>query len=574
VARAEERLRDADDKLLSAQEAIVKARKDAAEEAKRAAISEVQTRASSITSNTNTKLAVIDRQVAEGRQAIAEGHPFPATAITADEGIIRKNKLLAEQSMLVDGLIPQIIQLQARYTDPESEQSLQQTLQTIQQLGTTAAESATQIAQVPFADLERSAARILAVSEREQQGVRNQRALGNIESDLEMERQMLAIRLKTSDSLDLLKAKLVALAAVQKDPAVKESIDSLLLSVQTYSAEAVKASNELSRADEMATVSRARTLGDEVVRSGADQQTRIDREVATGNLSELAAARESLAIKEYTAEVAKEQLATAIALRETLTDRAAIDAANEYIGSLETIVAEAEAAAYAHQKAAYEASMLGQVAKGLTESIGTGLQDLARSALNGFKDFNSILDGILNKIADIGFDALIGGIGGGGKSGSGLLGLVGSVFGLAHGTKSVPNYARGNSPVGEALRRERAISGKRPYLAVLHENEAVLSTLTGDAQLYQTMQRDGRWNEIKRTENFARGTPMVSRSSSMSRGSGSNTVTVDRINSVDYVSVEQLNQILTIELPLAAQGGASLVDQKMRSPGQRARWGI
>jgi hypothetical protein len=203
------------------------------------------------------------------------------------------------------------------------------------------------------------------------------------------------------------------------------------------------------------------------------------------------------------------------------------------------------------------------------------LQDLAKSALHGFKDFSSILDGIINKIADIAINALVGGIGGGGKGGTGLLGLVGSIFGFAKGSQSVPNYASGTDGISKALTRERMISGKRPYLAALHDGEAVLSTLTGDAQLYQAMQRDGRWNEIKRVENFARGTPVVSRSTAgASSRSGNATVTVDRINSVDYVSVEQLNQILTIELPLAAQGGADIVNQQMRNPGQRTRWGI
>jgi hypothetical protein len=241
------------------------------------------------------------------------------------------------------------------------------------------------------------------------------------------------------------------------------------------------------------------------------------------------------------------------------------------------VINNAEAAEYAYKKTNYEASVLGQTTKLMTESINTGLQDLAKSALHGFKDFSSILDGIINKIADIAINALVGGIGGGGKGGSGLLGLVGSIFGFAHGTDSapVPNYAKGRSPVGEALRKERMISGKRVFLAALHEGEPVLSTLNGDAQLYQQMQRDGRWSEIKRVENFARGTPVVSRASS---GSAANqekpSVRVSEINGVRYVSLEELSEILRIEMPLAAQGGADIVNQKMRSPGQRKQWGI
>jgi TP901 family phage tail tape measure protein len=328
-------------------------------------------------------------------------------------------------------------------------------------------------------------------------------------------------------------------------------------------------------AREAADLAKLKKVSDAANVQAAEEEALIAQDLATGAMDEAEAAKESLAVKLRAAEALREQLGLTIALRDTLTDRGAIEAANEHIAALQQVINNAEAAEYAYKKTAYEASVLGQTTKLMTESINTGLQDLAKSALHGFKDFSSILDGIINKIADIAINALVGGIGGGGKGGTGLLGLVGSIFGFAKGSQSVPNYASGTDGISKALTRERMISGKRPYLAALHDGEAVLSTLTGDAQLYQAMQRDGRWNEIKRVENFARGTPVVSRSTAgASSRSGNATVTVDRINSVDYVSVEQLNQILTIELPLAAQGGADIVNQQMRNPGQRTRWGI
>jgi TP901 family phage tail tape measure protein len=330
-------------------------------------------------------------------------------------------------------------------------------------------------------------------------------------------------------------------------------------------------------AREAADLAKIKKVSDAANTQAAEEEALIAQDLATGAMDEAEAAKESLAVKLRAAEALREQLGLTIALRDTLTDRAAIEAANEHIAALQQVINNTEAAEYAYKKTNYEASVLGQTTKLMTESINTGLQDLAKSALHGFKDFSSILDGIINKIADIAVNALIGGIGGGGKGGTGLLGLVGSIFGFAHGTDSapVPNYAKGRSPVGEALTRERMMSGKRPYLAALHEGEAVLSTLTGDAQLYQAMQRDGRWNEIKRVENFARGTPVVSRSSS---GSAANqekpSVKVSEINEVRYVSLDELSEILRIEMPLAAQGGADIVNQKMRSPGQRKQWGI
>jgi TP901 family phage tail tape measure protein len=266
-------------------------------------------------------------------------------------------------------------------------------------------------------------------------------------------------------------------------------------------------------AREAADLAKIKKVSDAANAQAAEEEALIAQDLATGAMDEAEATKESLAVKLRAAEALREQLGLTIALRDTLTDRGAIEAANEHIAALQQVVNNAEAAEYAYKKTTYEASVLGQVTKSLTENINTGLQDLAKSALHGFKDFSSILDGIINKIADIAINALVGGIGGGGKGGTGLLGIVGSIFGFAHGTDSapIPNYAKGRSPVGEALRKERMISGKRVFLAALHEGEPVLSTLNGDAQLYQQMQRDGRWNEIKRVENFARGTPVVSR---------------------------------------------------------------
>jgi hypothetical protein len=109
-------------------------------------------------------------------------------------------------------------------------------------------------------------------------------------------------------------------------------------------------------------------------------------------------------------------------------------------------------------------------------------------------------------------------------------------------------------------------------LAALHKGEAVLSTLNGDAQLYQQMQRDGRWSEIKRTENYAAGTP-VARGSANS-GRSPQTVTVDRINSVDYVSVSQLQDILEIELPRTAKAGAAITEQNLTRTNWRQSYAI
>ena len=57
------------------------------------------------------------------------------------------------------------------------------------------------------------------------------------------------------------------------------------------------------------------------------------------------------------------------------------------------------------------------------------------------------------------------------------------------------------------MKKERNLSGKSPFLAVLHEGEAVLSTLNGDAQLWRALKANGDWNHLKadNPKNFAFG---------------------------------------------------------------------
>jgi TP901 family phage tail tape measure protein len=409
-------------------------------------------------------LSEIDRRVAEAiakNQADGKASDYAASTglITTDQNAAEKSKALTEMSNELDLLLPQLQEMGARFKDPETVARIRAITAAIQDQRIEAERMSKELTTSQYKVL---IDKTLATADREQQAIKNQRSLGNIATDLEMEKQLLAVRLKTADALDLLKPKLEALAAIQKDPAVKLAIEDQILGIQTYGAEVVDA---------------------------RDKQ-----------------------VKAQTEATAAYQLTKEASL-------AVVDASREAFADL----------------------------------------------FRGAKNLGSILDNLINKIADIAvntiFDAFLK---------PGIMGL----FGFAHGTRSVgtiPNFANG---IADALARERAQSGKRPFLAALHEGEAVLSTLNGDSQLYNQMLRDGRWAMAKSTPNYANGTASAVMSRPSSGVSSTNRIVVDRINKIDYVTLEQVQQIMAVESPLTVEASLQGQDQRLRGAGYRKRMGI
>jgi hypothetical protein len=76
--------------------------------------------------------------------------------------------------------------------------------------------------------------------------------------------------------------------------------------------------------------------------------------------------------------------------------------------------------------------------------------------------------------------------------GGGILGAIAG--GFTGNTVQLPAFAQG---IDDVMTQERLQSGKSPLLAVLHQGEAVLSTLNGDAQLYRALKRSGDWEQFK-----------------------------------------------------------------------------
>lgn len=88
-----------------------------------------------------------------------------------------------------------------------------------------------------------------------------------------------------------------------------------------------------------------------------------------------------------------------------------------------------------------------------------------------------------------------------GQAASAATSLVSSLAGGFTGFSGF-NFAKG---IDAVMGRERAESGgKKPLLAVVHEGEAILSTLNGDAQKFQALKKIGAWDQLQ-IPNFAKG---------------------------------------------------------------------
>jgi hypothetical protein len=102
--------------------------------------------------------------------------------------------------------------------------------------------------------------------------------------------------------------------------------------------------------------------------------------------------------------------------------------------------------------------------------------------------------------------------------------------------------------------------------------------------LYRAMVSDGTWQRMRQSYNYSSGGMVASHSSpvnsgsrsvsSQSSGSQAPSVTVSRINQVDYVSLDQLHGILEVQMPLAARAGAAITERNMTNTSWRQRNGL
>lgn len=353
--------------------------------------------------------------------------------------------------------------------------------------------------------------------------------------------------------------------AAYRDPKAQEVGRELLTNAKAQRAELIALEKEQAKRAVIDNVTKS-----EKITKGGDAETKdVDNRRALGLISEAKALEEILDIRLKTNRAIQESVASLTAARDLQTDPAVLETYNEELARIRQINVDAQIAAKQYKDTNDQASLQGQIIAASKEGLG----DLFRSLGKGAKDLGSILDSILNKIADMVISAAIGSFSGGGSGGGGLLGMIGGIFGFKDGG-DVPNGGgiKTLGGISKALRKE----GSNAVLATLTPGERVLTR--SDAAIQRAMIADGTWQQATKIYGFKGGGDVgvvrnVARSTQPNR-STQNKVVVDRINQVDYVSVDQLRQVLSVQLPAAAQAGANIVERNLQSTSYRQSNGL
>jgi TP901 family phage tail tape measure protein len=389
----------------------------------------------------------------------------------------------------------------------------------------------------------------------------------------------LEMRTAINEELQVAQTSIQAIRDLTTDKAIQTALDAQLDRIRAFSSETTKLKREAAENATQKIVTGFKSYGDQL-------NTDSNREIQTvknQRLEGLITEREELEkITEVRARLS-EQLAQTIPqlqlMRREQSDPAIIEQINEQI------------AAYQQQRseiigAQREQSVMVQTGKTLTTSLQEGFKSFFVSAFQGFKDLGSVVDGLLNKIADAGINALFSMATGKGSFLGGILGFKdgGEIPNFFKGGK-VQNFATGGQVLGaiEAVDKALTKEGPTAVLAALTPGEQVLER-SKDAPLYRAMVSDGTWQRMRQSYNYSSGGTVAGRttaasSSSRSVGTASSSsrpasVTVTRINRVDYVTVAELQGILEVQIPLAARAGAAITERNMADVSWRQRNGL
>jgi hypothetical protein len=90
------------------------------------------------------------------------------------------------------------------------------------------------------------------------------------------------------------------------------------------------------------------------------------------------------------------------------------------------------------------------------------------------------------------------------------------------------------------------------------------------------MVRDGQWAQMQKIYNYSSGGTIGAAQSVATRSTRGleHRVIVDRINSVDYVSLDQVTAMFETQMPIAARAGAALSTQNLNNTAFRQANGI
>jgi tape measure domain-containing protein len=218
-------------------------------------------------------------------------------------------------------------------------------------------------------------------------------------------------------------------------------------------------------------------------------------------------------------------------------------------------------------------SVLGEILPSIT-----GQFDILGNAMGSLQGiFPGLLDGfggLLSTLPQLLSSLLSSGSGGGGGILGGLLGggastgfSFTSLLGFANGGTAIPNFANGT--IKDALATEAAQSGKRPFLAALHEGEEVMSTKNGDADTIRRLKNSGAWSLIKQNKgNFAEGGTVTSAGAYLSSTGSIRNQTSNNLNSSATFVLPANADVPSIQRSLPQLASAQAAAQARASRGQ------
>jgi murein DD-endopeptidase MepM/ murein hydrolase activator NlpD len=533
----------------------------AGDSARQAEIDKVSQEIDQINSQVAEVNSQIDRSVADGGATVREGQ-------------VAKANVAVQQAEELDAILPKIAALKKKYNDSESQKTLQGLTTNINASQTAALNTATELARLPLSDLSTEVDTLIS----------NAKA-ANAEADSSATRdpsRASAVAVEKADRLEALQQDLAAASAqIDKfalafvDPDSIKALDALRSKVREVGDEAFAAR----KAANLTQVSDLTTQSSRVL-AVADRRTQsVNISALQGDIDAPKKEEALLFVRRLAAQQLDEILPKLQAIRDAATDPAIIEAANEQIAKILQYRAEVKASVAAQEELRRSQTLQGQVAKASQTAINESWADFRKSVLAGARDLNGVLDNLFSRLAD----AAIGSIFDSVTSGFG----IGSIFGFKDGG-TVRGYAAGGevgAGIGSGvsllagIAKAKAKEGPLAEVIVASRGEEVLNLR--DAAIYRRMREDGTVARAEAIYGYLGGgtvgqAPGTRSAASVGGGASSSpmSVIVDRINSIDYVSVDQLQGILAIQLPLAAQAGAAITEQNIKSTGWRQSHGI
>jgi murein DD-endopeptidase MepM/ murein hydrolase activator NlpD/DNA-binding transcriptional ArsR family regulator len=588
---ANERVRKAQERVDKLKTTAAEAQKKDDEAQRKADFDNIKQKIDDVKDQTATIQSQIDRDLA--------ANPTPETQKKAE---VNKADLLRAATVELDKLLPALDQLRKKYPDAESGKEANSILREINNAAATADNASTVIKKLPLADLATKADTLT-----------NDAAAADLKSDSDVlgdpSLTSAAIEDKATRYANL-KAELTAVAEEAEkvakalgDPEslktlaaienkLREVGDTALKTAQAANANKVTVLAE--GANEITSQAEKRTLG-------------VNIAALEGTITATEKEEALLFVRQLASQQLQELIPLLEAAKAATTDPNAIKLADEQLGKLRLYKAEVINTAAEFKRTKEEASLLYRTSKDLTESLDTGLRSILKDSLNGFRNLGSILDGILNKIADsainAGIDALLGGVGGAkgtNKSGdffSTLISGAAKIFGFAEGgtLDKIPNYIAGGAVSGlgglskavslfQGVEAAKQREGQGAVVLVANDRERILNER--QAAVYERLIADGTLDDNGEVRNYIDGgrlsgsTASITRSEQTRSGNGDSVdrspvqIEVTRIDEIDYVSKAQLQAILNYQLPLTARAGAAITDQNLNNTAYRSQYGI